>query len=121
MELKVETALGELTVRCSDDENKSGFRHVEAMSTASSKTDALSLVSGLLDWLASGRVTYIRVTPQANSGTDFETKKLMHRGYVRFSTMLPASIWPDIFDCNFLHESTDTGQKDRLITRTPHA
>lgn len=67
--------------------------HCTAEIDAKTKDDALSGAQTVLDLLAKGRKTFLRVAPEAHSEQDFDTKQLKIGGFVRFSFALEPGEW----------------------------
>jgi len=72
-----------VTVQVSRDE--SGAHHVYAVSDGDNKDDSLAAVQFVKDNFVRGRLTAMRVEPEAESERDFDTKLTRHRGFVRFT------------------------------------
>jgi hypothetical protein len=70
-----------------------GLMHCTAHVKAETKDDALQGAQCVLDLFAKGRTAFIRVAPEVHSETDFDTKKLKIKGFVRFSVMLEPGYW----------------------------
>jgi hypothetical protein len=77
----------------SDSPQPSGFLNVIARTIGETREDALAGAEFVLNAFAFGRLAYIRVKPEANSETDFDTKVTRHRGFVRFSYRLESGDW----------------------------
>jgi hypothetical protein len=71
----------------------SAFMHCTARVKASTNDDALAGAQCVLDLFAKGRKTYLRVLPEANKETDFDTKETKIEGFVRFSFSLEPGEW----------------------------
>ena len=69
----------------SDQPGEAGFIHVQAKVLGDSMEDALTGAKQILDKYAAGKLAYIRAKPEAHSDRDFDTKIVVHRGWVRFS------------------------------------
>lgn len=70
-----------------------GFMHCQARVKALTNDDALIGAQYILNLFAKGRKTFVRVPPEANRETDFDTKEDKIEGYVRFSFSLEAGEW----------------------------
>ena len=62
-----------------------GFIHVQARVAGDTQADALKGTEVILDSMASGKVAFVRARPEAHTDTDFDTKEVLHGGYVRFT------------------------------------
>jgi hypothetical protein len=70
-----------------------GFIHCQAHVEAKTNDDALSGAQYVLNLFAQGRKTFVRVPPEANRETNFDTKEDRIQGYVRFSFSLEPGEW----------------------------
>jgi hypothetical protein len=70
-----------------------GYIHCQARVKAQTNDDALIGAQYILNLFAKGRKAFIRVVPEANRETDFNTKEDRIEGYVRFSFALEAGEW----------------------------
>ena len=73
--------------------NDAGFFHVICNVEGISHSAAILGAEHILNIFAKGRMAMILAKPEANSETDFDTKIIHHRGYVRFSYKLEAGDW----------------------------
>jgi hypothetical protein len=71
----------------------SAVMHCTARVKAETNDDALSGAQCVLDLFARGRKAFLRVLPEANKETDFDTKETKIEGFVRFSFSLEAGEW----------------------------
>ena len=83
--------IAEITV--SQQSNISDFVHCIGKVNGFTKEDAFIGAQYILDLFAKGRSAFIRVEPSAESDTSFDTKKITHRGFVRFSFRLESGDW----------------------------
>lgn len=65
--------------------DETGTFHLQGESFGDSKQECLDLVEFVTKVFTEGRTTFMRVNPEADTWTDFDTKKTTHKGYVRFS------------------------------------
>ena len=72
-----------------------GCLGVEVTTDGASKAACLAGVEFVRDVLAKGRITHFRVKSSADSYRDFDSKKVTHRGYARFSFTLEPGEWHD--------------------------
>jgi hypothetical protein len=63
------------------------MNHVTIRTEGGGKSAALAGAMLLTKFLTESRLTYFRVTPEADSFADFTTNRTYHRGYARFSVM----------------------------------
>jgi len=80
---KVEIMSGELPV----------MNHVIGRIIGDTESDALAGAEFVLNSIASDKVASIRCKPESDTWTDFDTKEVMHRGYVRFSVADQSGDW----------------------------
>ena len=73
----------------------SGYRSTEVMTTGNSEQAVLEAAQTVLEIFCKGRSTVIRVYPEADTYTDFDTKETKCGGYVRFSFSLEPGDWID--------------------------
>lgn len=69
------------------------FMHATAKIAGETEEYALNGAQIVLDLFAKGRNTFVRVPPEANSDTNFDTKETAYLGYARFSFRLEAGSW----------------------------
>lgn len=62
-----------------------GTYHLIGKATGESKEECQTLVELAAKAFTDGRETYMRIKPESDTWTDFDTKETQHRGYVRFS------------------------------------
>ena len=61
--------------------------NINAKVVADSKDTALTAAHKILELIASGKETYVRIHPDADSYYDEQTKAMVHKGLVRFSVI----------------------------------
>ncbi len=85
-------------VLISDQPNEDGFWHVEGRILGDTNGAALAGAMQIIHSYAGGKTTYVRANPESLSETDFDTEKVIHRGYVRFSFKDEPGEWhcPDV-------------------------
>jgi hypothetical protein len=85
-------------VLISNEPNEAGFWHVQGRVMGDTNTAALAGATQIIHSYADGKLTYVRAKPEAMSEVDFDTKKVLHRGYVRFSFKNEPGEWmyPDV-------------------------
>lgn len=71
--------------RISRGEAGDGWILVECRTTGDSREEALAAAELILHSMADGKIAVIRCEPKASSETDFDTKQVLHRGFVRFA------------------------------------
>ena len=72
---------------------RDGWTQVYCTSIGDSQEHALEACEWVLNSFAAGREAFIRVKPEANSETNFDTKIESHRAIVRFGFRLNAGTW----------------------------
>jgi hypothetical protein len=81
------------TVITSPHPSTDGFYYVYCSTVGATLLDALNAARHVLYVYAWGRTAFIRVEPDAESYTDFDTKIIHHRGITRFSYKLEPGVW----------------------------
>jgi len=69
----------------SDEISPDGLVHFQCKTCGVTQDDALNAAKYLLQVLAGGRESYIRIRPEASSDREFDTKETYHHGYTRFA------------------------------------
>jgi hypothetical protein len=72
---------------------------IEIYVDADSKEEAQKGAERVLNFVASGKKTFIRVRPDGDSFTDFDTKIVLHRGYARATVVTTPGTWEDSQFC----------------------
>lgn len=93
-------------IDCSDAPDADGWLHASVVVLGGLDADCLAGAQWAADFLAKGRITVFRVRPEASHETNFDTKMIKHRGYVRFSFKLEPGEW---LDCEPRPEGTFVG------------
>lgn len=70
-----------------------GFYQVYCTTLGETNALALAAAAHVLNVFAFGRLAMIRANLEAVSETDFDTKKMSHKGFVRFIYKLEAGEW----------------------------
>lgn len=74
-------------------QTKDPLQHLECRVKGETNRDALQGAQFILELFAKGRRAYIRALPEVASEIDFDSKTVLHHGYVRFSFLFEPGEW----------------------------
>lgn len=85
-------------VLVSDSPQPNDIYHVMVKTLGETKEAALIGTQFVRDVFAKGRTAFMRVNPEADSDTDFDTRITRHTGFARFSFKIEAGEWQVVTD-----------------------